>query len=85
MSHRLTLDGLFSIMPSMTQPLLTGDEVAKILKVSRSYAYLMLKRGELPVVHVGKSLRVRPEDLEGYLHSNAVQGNLTMPSPSDGE
>ena len=60
-------------MPSMQQPLLTSDEVAKILKVSRSYAYLMMKRGDLPVVHVGHAIRVRPEDLERYIHNNATR------------
>jgi len=60
-------------MPSMQQPLLTSDEVAKILKVSRSYAYLMMKRGDLPVVHVGHAIRVRPEDLERYIHNNVAR------------
>jgi excisionase family DNA binding protein len=64
----------------MQQPLLTSDEVAKILRVSCSYAYLMMNRGELPVVHVGNALRVRPEDLERYIHNNATQGDLAIQS-----
>jgi excisionase family DNA binding protein len=82
-SRRLTSDGLVPIMPSMQQPLLTSDEVAKILKVSRSYAYLMLKRGDIPAVHVGSSVRVRPEDLELYINSNAARGDPATPSLFD--
>jgi putative molybdopterin biosynthesis protein len=67
----------------MQQPLLTSDEVAKILKVSRSYAYLMLKRGDIPAVHVGSSVRVRPEDLELYINSNAARGDPATPSLFD--
>ena len=78
-SHRLTSEGLVSIMLSMQQPLLASDEVAKILKVSRSFAYLLMKRGDLPVVHVGNVVRVRPEDLERYIHDNATQGDLAIP------
>ena len=69
----MTSDGLVSIMASMQQPLLTSDEVAKMLKVSRSYAYLMMKRGDLPIVHVGTVIRVRPKDLERYINDNATK------------
>ena len=72
-------------MPSMQQPLLTSDEVANILKVSRSHAYLLMKRGDFPVVHVGSVMRVRPEDLERYIHNNATRGDLAIPSLGDGD
>ena len=83
-SRRLTSDGLVPIMRAMQQPLLTSDEVAKILKVSRSHAYLM-KRGELPMIHVGNVVRVRPEDLQRYIHDNATRGDLAIPSLGDGD
>jgi len=44
-----------------------------VLKVSRSSAYLMMKRGDLPIAHVGTVIRVRPEDLERYIHDNATK------------
>ena len=84
-SRRLTSDGLVPIMPCMQQPLLTSDEVAQILKVSRSHAYLLMKRGDFPVVHVGSLMRVRPEDLERYIHNNATQGDLAIRSLGDGD
>ena len=84
-SRRLTSDGLVSIMPCMQQPLLTSDEVAKILKVSRSHAYFLMKRGDLPVVHVGSLMRVRPEDLERFIHNNATRSGLAISSLDDGD
>ncbi len=80
MSRYLTLKDQVSIMPSMQQPLLTSDEVVKILKVSRSLAYLMMKRGDFPVIHVGSAIRVRPEDLESYIAGNATQSNPMLPT-----
>ena len=50
--------------------LLTGDEVAKSLNISRTYAYLLMRRGEIPTVHLGRSVRVRSADLENYISSN---------------
>jgi excisionase family DNA binding protein len=46
--------------------LMTSKDVAKILKVSESMAY-QLMRTEIPCVRLGRSIRVRPEDLEQYL------------------
>jgi len=72
-------------MPSMQQPSLTSDEVAKILKVSRSHADPLMRRGDLPVIHVGTVIRVRPEDLEQYIHNNATRGDPVMQSVYDGD
>jgi len=69
----------------MQQPLLKSDEVAKTLHVSRSFAYLLMKRGDIPVVRVGTAVRVRPEDLERYINNNAMQGDIPVQSLSDGD
>ena len=84
-SRRLTSDGLVPIMPCMQQPLLTSDEVARILKVSRSHAYFLMKRGDFPVVHVGNEVHVRPEDLQRYIHKNATRSDLAIPSLGEGD
>lgn len=52
------------------ETLLTGTEVATILKVSRSFAYLLMKSGQIPTVRMGRSCRVRPQDLEAYIEQN---------------
>jgi len=55
--------------------LLTGDEIAEILNVSRSFAYQLMRTGEIPTVHIGRSVRVRQQDLERF-----IEENLSNPS-----
>ena len=64
----------------MQQQLLKSDEVARILHVSRSFAYLLMKRGDIPTVHLGNAVRVRPEDLERYININATRGDANVQS-----
>jgi excisionase family DNA binding protein len=47
--------------------LLTVAEVASHLRVSTMTVYRLLKAGELPSVRIGKSFRVREDDLDAYL------------------
>ena len=51
----------------MEEQLLKSEEVARILHVSRSFAYLLMKRGDIPTVRVGNAVRVLPQDLERYI------------------
>ena len=53
--------------------LLKSDEVAEILQVSKAHAYVLMKRGEIPTVRIGKIVRVRLEDLERYITEKATQ------------
>lgn len=50
--------------------LLKPQDVATILNVSRSFAYLLLQSGQLPAVRLGKSVRVRVEDIEAFIKAN---------------
>jgi excisionase family DNA binding protein len=54
------------ILPD-TKRLLKAKEVADILQVSRSMAYRMMQRGEIPTVRVGSAVRVRSSDLEEFI------------------
>lgn len=47
--------------------LLTATQVAEKLNTSKAFAYTLLRRGEMPVVRMGKTVRVRPEDLEQFI------------------
>ncbi len=59
--------------------LLTGDDVADILKVSRSFAYKLMRQGEIRVVRLGRAVRVRPEDLDAFIKANLThQITLTI-------
>jgi excisionase family DNA binding protein len=51
----------------MVDQLLTGEQVAEILHVSRSFAYTLMKRGEIPTIRIGAAVRVRLEDLKAYI------------------
>ena len=49
------------------RPLLTAAEVAEILNVSLRSVRRLIKDGKLPIVHVGCSVRIRPEALEALI------------------
>jgi excisionase family DNA binding protein len=59
--------------------LLTAEQVAEILQISRSFAYALMRRGEIPTVRMGRSVRVRPQDLEKYIESN-IHNPTSTPS-----
>ncbi len=52
--------------------LLKANEVAELLSVSRSFAYALMQTGQLPTVHLGRSVRVRPEDLEEFIQLHLI-------------
>ena len=54
--------------------LLKAKEVADLLSVSRSFAYSLMQSGQLPTVQLGRSVRVRPEDLEEFIKLNLING-----------
>jgi excisionase family DNA binding protein len=53
----------------MLPKFLNAEEVAESLGISRSNAYAKMRRGEIPSVHSGKSVRVLQEDYFNYLES----------------
>jgi len=63
-------DQLFEQEMEDTRPLLTVKQVSRILSVSPSMVYKEIALWHLPCVRVGKSIRVRPEDLEAYIETN---------------
>lgn len=50
-------------------PLLTVNDVARLLVVSRPTVYALLRKGELRSLRVGERLRFRPDDIDAYLES----------------
>ena len=45
----------------------TVSEVAAVLRVSNMTVYRLVQAGELPAVRVGRSYRIREEDVDRYL------------------
>jgi len=50
----------------------TISEVAKILKIHRTYVARLIRGGKLPAIKIGKFYRVREEDLEKFLRLSKV-------------
>ena len=47
--------------------ILTVPEVAEYLKISRSKMYLMVQRGLIPYVKIGRNVRIRVSDLQEWM------------------
>ncbi len=51
-------------------PLLTVADISFRLHLSRSCSYALMQSGAIPTVRIGKSRRVRQEDLEAFIKHN---------------
>ena len=49
---------------------LTVAEVAALMRVSKMTVYRLVHNGELPAVRVGRSFRVKEDDVHTYLRSS---------------
>ena len=47
--------------------LVSPEEAASMLSVARSTVYVLIASGELPSVKIGKSRRLRVEDIEAFV------------------
>ena len=54
-------------MPRSVARFVTVAEVAEQLRVSNMTVYRLVQAGELPAVRVGRSYRIREDDVDGYL------------------
>jgi excisionase family DNA binding protein len=59
----------------MNNKLLKPHEISERLNVSKPQVYIMLRNGEIPVVRIGRCVRVREIDLENYIQKNLEQNN----------
>jgi excisionase family DNA binding protein len=50
--------------------LLKGNDVARLLNISRAFAYQLMRQGEIPTIKIGNAVRVRKEDLLAYIDQN---------------
>ena len=53
--------------------LLTVNEVADLLRVSRMTVYRLIKQGDMPSLKVGRSYRLREEDVHSYLNERYTE------------
>ena len=50
--------------------LMTANEVAITLRIGQSTVYQLIQRGDLPCVRIGRSVRIRPTDLDKFIEVN---------------
>lgn len=55
--------------------LLNAIQVAKRLGISKEFAYSIMRRGDIPVVRLGRAVRVRPKDLEEFIETKLDKGH----------
>jgi len=56
--------------------LLTVNDVCHATKLGRTTVYALVRSGELPVVRIGRSVRVRRETLDRWLESQEDVGQV---------
>ena len=54
--------------------LLSITDVCRELGMGKSWVYRRIQSGEIPSVKLGHNIKVRREDLEGYLENQRYQG-----------
>ena len=62
--------------PTSDALLLDSREVARLLGIGRTKAFQLMARGEIPVVHIGRCVRVPREGLENWIRSVTGGGDL---------
>ena len=50
--------------------LLTAEQVAKILKVSKMTVYRYIKAGKLVAIKAGRDFRIKQSDFDAFLEKN---------------
>jgi len=55
--------------------LLNAQEIAKILSISKPMAYLMMRRGDFPVVKMGRLVRARESAIEDFIKRSTLSMN----------
>ena len=66
-------DNTFTTNNNPLEPLLKAEDVARILSIGLSTVYLLQQRGDIPSIHIGRSIRFRRSDIEDYIERNKSQ------------
>jgi excisionase family DNA binding protein len=59
--------------PEAASAFVTVGEVARQLRVSNMTVYRLINAGELPAVRIGRSYRLRADDVDAYLAARYTQ------------
>ncbi|GAA5477271.1 helix-turn-helix domain-containing protein [Haloferula helveola] len=58
-------------------PLLTRNEAAEALAISLRLFDSLVAKGEIPVIRIGKSVRIRPSTIEYFIEAREGYRNRT--------
>lgn len=64
---------LSQVDTNQLEKLLTANEVAEHLNISKGKAYQLMSRGKIPSVQFDRTTRVRKQDLEKFVESHRKQ------------
>jgi len=53
--------------------LITPDELASILRMSKSSIYRIIEKREIPFYKISGSLRFKESDIESYINSSRIE------------
>lgn len=68
---------------NQTTQLLSARDVAKILKISVSFAYELMRIGRIKTIRIGRAVRVAPQHLDEYIEAHTFKHGRPCQSPSD--
>ena len=57
---------------AQSDKLLNAQDIAKILNVSKPQVYLMMRRGDFPVVKMGRLIRARKSVIEEFINRSTL-------------
>lgn len=60
----------------MTAKMLTPEQVAEYLQVTREQVYRLIRRNELPASKVGRAYRISSDDFDDYLLANSNHAQM---------
>ena len=67
----------FLLSSDQSDCLLNAKQIAEILNVSKPQVFLMIRRGDFPVVRMGRLVRVRRSAIEDYIIKQTLPPNNT--------
>lgn len=60
---------------SDSDKLLNAQDIARLLKVSKPQVYLMMRRGDFPIVKMGRLVRARQSTIEAFIDKSTLPMN----------
>lgn len=64
-------ENIMDIQHNDLPQILTASEVANVLKISRAFAYQLMRTQQIRTVNIGRAVRVLREDLADFIKKSA--------------